>query len=143
MRKVSLRKIITLCIAILIVDIAAFYWLKSITQLLTVPYLENVIISLFWVFTIGLIGAILLLKIRLDSLHPYRKQLLLTSLYGISISSFVPKFIFVIIISILYFFNYLISEKESLIIVPIIGLLSGFLPFSVILYGIFRTLYLF
>ena len=143
MRKVSLRATISLCIAILIVDIAAFYWLKSITQLLTVPYLENVIISLFWVFTIGLIVAILLLKTRLDSLHPYRKQLLLTSLYGLSVSSFIPKFIFVIIISILYFFNYLISEKESLIIVPIVGLLSGFLPFSVILYGIFRTLYLF
>lgn len=35
------------------------------------------------------------------------------------------------------------SEKESLIVVPLAGLLSGLLPFVVIIYGIFRTLYRF
>ena len=143
MRKVPFKTIVFLCLAILIVDTAAFFWLKSITQLVKQPLIENSINVLFWVFTTGLIASIILLKTRLDTLHPYRKQLLISSLYGLSISSFVPKFIFVIIISILYFANYLLSEEESLIIVPAVGLLSGFLPFAVILYGIFRTLYLF
>jgi predicted MPP superfamily phosphohydrolase len=51
----------------------------------------------------------------------------------------VPKLFFVIIISILYFTNFIFSESKSLIIVPIIGLFSGFLPFFVILYGILRA----
>ncbi len=121
----------------------AFYWLKSMSRLVVLPNLEITIYILFWVFTAGLIASIILLKTRLDTLHPYRKQLLISSLYGLSIASFVPKFIFVIVISILYFANYLLSEAESLIIVPVVGLLSGFLPFAVILYGIFRTVYLF
>ncbi|WP_231567302.1 metallophosphoesterase [Lacinutrix sp. Hel_I_90] len=37
----------------------------------------------------------------------------------------------------------MISEKASLVIVPLVGLFSGFLPFFIILYGVFRTLYLF
>ncbi len=121
----------------------AFYWLKSMSRLVVLPNLEITIYILFWVFTAGLIASIILLKTRLDTLHPYRKQLLISSLYGLSIASFVPKFIFVIVISILYFANYLLSEAESLIIVPVVGLLSGFLPFAVILYGIFRRVYLF
>ncbi|WP_111710026.1 metallophosphoesterase [Lutibacter citreus] len=143
MRKVSFKTILFLCAAIIIVDIIAFYWLQSITQLITIPYVQNIINVLFWAFTIGQTTAIIFLKIRLKNLNPYRKQILISSLYGISILSFIPKFIFVIIISSLYFTNYYFSEKESLIIVPLVGLLSGILPFTVILFGIFKTLYRF
>lgn len=37
----------------------------------------------------------------------------------------------------------MLSEKESLIVIPIIGLLAGFLPFFVIIYAIFKALYRF
>ena len=143
MRRFSFFTIILLCLAILIVDMATFYWLQSITQLITLPYLESLINSVFWVFTIGLVASIILLKSRLDTMNQYRKQLLISSFYGLSVASFIPKLIFVTVISIFYYANYMFSEEESLIIVPIIGIFSGFLPFFVILYGIFRTLYRF
>jgi len=143
MRSFSFFTITLLCIAILIVDVLAFYWLQSITQLITSQILINVINFAFWFFTIGLISSIFLLKSKLDKINPKRKQLLISSLYGLIVSSFIPKLIFVIIFSILYFTNYMFSEKESLIIVPLVGLFSGFLPFFVIIYGVFRTLYRF
>ncbi len=143
MRPFSFLKIILLCLAILVVDIFTFYWLLSVTQLITSSFVRNSIYIAFWLFTIGLITAIILLKSRLDSMNTYRKQWLISSFYGLSVSSFVPKLIFVTVISILYFANYVFSVKESLIIIPIIGLFSGFLPFFVIVYGIFRTLYRF
>ena len=143
MRSFSFFTIALLCVAILIVDVLAFYWLQSITQLITSQILINVIYIAFWFFTIGLISSILLLKSKLDKINPKRKQLLISSLYGLIVSSFIPKLIFVIIFSILYFTNYMFSEKESLIIVPLVGLFSGFLPFFVIIYGVFRTLYRF
>lgn len=143
MRKFSNFSIFLLCCAILIIDILAFYWLGSITQLIHVPALRLVIQIAFWFFTIGLITAIVILKIRLDNLHPQRKHLLITSLYGLTVSSFIPKVIFVIIISVLYFSNHVLSERESLLIIPIIGLLAGFLPFFVIIYAIFKALYRF
>lgn len=98
---------------------------------------------MFWVFSVGLMVSILVLKIRLDAINPKRKQLLISSLYGLTVSSFIPKLIFIIVITILYLINYTISEKASLIIVPLVGLLSGFFPFFVILFGVFRTLYRF
>jgi predicted MPP superfamily phosphohydrolase len=125
------------------VDTLAFYWLQSITQLLPSVFLQNLINIAFWVFTSGLITSIILLKIRLERMHPYRKQLLITSFYGLTVSSFIPKLIFVIVISILYFTNYVFYEEESLIAIPIIGLFAGFLPFFVILYSVFRSLYRF
>ncbi|MDX1829000.1 MAG: metallophosphoesterase [Lutibacter sp.] len=143
MRRYSFFIIILLCIAILIVDIISFYWLQSITKFINTPYLERIINTAFWIFTIGLITAIIWLKSRLDKMNLYRKQLLITSLYGLTVSSFIPKLIFSIAISILYFTNSVFSEEESLIVVPVIGLFSGFFPFFVILYGIFRTLYRF
>jgi predicted MPP superfamily phosphohydrolase len=127
----------------LLIDIAAFYWLQAISQLITSQILKSSIYIVFWVFTIGLIASIIVLKFRLDTVDPRRKQLVISSLYGISILSFVPKLIFVIIISLLYFANYLFSKEASLLIVPLIGVFSGFLPFFAILYGIFRTLYRF
>ncbi|MFZ2283844.1 MAG: metallophosphoesterase [Lutibacter sp.] len=129
--------------AILLVDTLAFYWLQSITKLLQSVFLQNLINIVFWLFTIGLIASIILLKIRLERMHPYRKQLLITSFYGLAVSSFIPKLIFVIVISILYFTNYVFSDDESLIAIPILGLFSGFLPFFVILYSVFRSLYRF
>jgi hypothetical protein len=43
--------------------------------------------------------------------------------------------------AIFYFNNYVFAEKESLIVFPLIGLFSGFLPFFVIAYGIFKARY--
>jgi predicted MPP superfamily phosphohydrolase len=143
MRSYSFFTIILLCLAILLVDALAFYWLQSITRLLQSVFLQNLINVVFWVFTIGLITSIILLKIRLERMHPYRKQLLITSFYGLTVSSFIPKLIFVIVISILYFTNFFFSDEESLIAIPILGLFSGFLPFFVILYSVFRSLYRF
>ena len=128
---------------ILLVDIIAYYWLESITQLFTSKGFKTTIKILFWVFTTGLISAIIILKIRLEHINPIRKHLLISSFYGLTVSSFIPKLIFIIVISILYLSNYVLSEKESIIIVPFIGLLSGFLPFFIIVYGIFKTLYKF
>ena len=143
MRSYSLYTIFLLCLAILIVDVMAFYWLQAITQPLEPKRLRTLIYVAFWIFTIGLIVSILLLKIRLDKTNRKRKQFLITSLYGLTVSSFVPKLIFVIIISSLYYTNYAFGQDESIYIIPIIGVFSGLLPFLVILYAIFRTLYRF
>jgi predicted MPP superfamily phosphohydrolase len=141
MRSFSLFSILLLCLAIFLVDIISFYWLQSITTLISSSFLKTSIHILFWVFTVGLIAAIIALKITLDDINPKRKQLLVSSLYGLTVSSFIPKIIFVIIISILFFTSTIIPENVSIIIIPIIGLLSGFLPFFVIAYGIFKAVY--
>jgi len=141
MRSYSILTIFLLCLAILIVDVLAFYWLQSITKLITSVFFKNTIHISFWFFTIGLIISIMTLKVRLDDIDPRRKQLLVSSIYGLTISSFIPKLIFVIAISILFFTNYVFSEKESLLVIPLIGLFSGVLPFSVIAYGIFKSIY--
>lgn len=143
MRSYSFFTIVLLCVAILIVDIFAFYWLQSITKLLTSSFLKNVINTAFWFFNIGLITSILILKFRLDHISHQRKHLLITSLYGLAISSFIPKLIFVIVISVLYFTNYVFADKESAVIIPLVGLFAGFFPFFVIVYAIFRSLYRF
>lgn len=141
MRKFSIFTIILACLTILIVDILAFYWLQSITVLIAYNILKNSINFLFWFFTIGLVSSIMILKFNLDKINPKRKQILVSTLYGLTISSLIPKLIFIIIIASLYFTNHMFSEKESLIIVPIVGLFSGLLPFFIILYGITKTLY--
>ncbi|PWH85216.1 metallophosphoesterase [Brumimicrobium oceani] len=143
MKKVSLFQIVLLCIAILLIDIAAFYWLQAITQFIDSPILQTLIKLLFWVFTFGLITSILVLKVTLDKLNPIRKQRWIGRFYGLGILSFAPKLIFVVVISSLYFTNFLFSERASFLIITLVGLLSGFLPFFVILYGIFKALYRF
>ena len=143
MRSFSLFTIFLLCFAILIVDVIAFYWLLAITLPIEPKIIKTVIYIAFWTFTLGLITAILILKTRLDKVHRKHKQLLISSLYGLAVSSFVPKIIFVIVISVLYFTNYVFGKDESIYIIPIIGVLSGFLPFFVILFGIFKSLYRF
>ena len=129
--------------AVLVVDILAFYWLQSITNLLTSEMLKFAINVVFWFFTIGLVTAILALKLRLDTIDPKRKQQMVSALYGLTVSSFIPKLIFIVVITILYFSNYVFSEEQSLIVVPLVGLFSGFLPFFVITYGVFITVYRF
>lgn len=143
MRSYPLHMILLLCLTILFVDCLTFYWLQSITTLLSSTLLKISINIAFWFFSIGLISSIIALKIKLDYIEPRRKQLLISSLYGLTISSFIPKIIFVFSISILFFSNYVISEKESLLVIPLVGLFSGFLPFFVIVYGIFKAAYRF
>ncbi|WNH10636.1 metallophosphoesterase [Thalassobellus suaedae] len=141
MRSYSIFTILLLCLAILLVDVITFYWLQSITILLTSTFIKQLIIVLFWIFTVGLITAIIILKIKLDDINPRRKHMLISSLYGLTVSSFIPKILFVIIISILFFTNYVFLEKESILIIPLIGLFSGFLPFFIIVYAIFKAVY--
>ncbi|EGV43525.1 metallophosphoesterase [Bizionia argentinensis JUB59] len=141
MKSYSIFTILLLCFAIFMVDFAAFYWLKSITDLLNSDILKHTIHILFWFFTVGLITAIIILKLKLDSIAPRRKQILISSIYGLTISSFVPKIIFIVVISILYLTNYAVTSKESLIIIPLLGLFAGFLPFFVIVYAIFKSVY--
>jgi predicted MPP superfamily phosphohydrolase len=142
MRSFPFYTILLLCVGILIIDVMAFIWLRDIIAPFPV-FFQNGIKIAFWSFTIGLISAILLLKIRLDRIPARRKYLLITSLYGLTVSSIIPKFIFVVVISILYFSNIALSEQESSVFVPLAGVFSGFFPFFVIVHGIFRTLYLF
>lgn len=143
MRSYSFFIIILLCLMILLVDSLAFYWLQSVTKLIRSALLQSVIKAAFWIFSIGLISSIIILKSRIEDFHPKLKQFLITSLYGITIASFIPKLIFIVVISVLYYTNYVFAEDESLIVIPIVGLLSGFLPFLIILHSIFRTLYRF
>jgi predicted MPP superfamily phosphohydrolase len=130
-------------LAILLIDALAFFWLQSIMEPIASPNLKNSVYITFWFFTIGLIISILILKIRLESISPHRKQLLISSLYGLTVSSFIPKLIFVVVISTLYFSNFLISGEKSMLIIPLIGVFSGFLPFFVIVYAVFRAVYRF
>lgn len=141
MRSYSVFTILLLCLAILVVDAIAFYWLQSITILLKSTFLKTLINVLFWMFTVGLITAIIVLKITLDDINPRRKNVIVSSLYGLTISSFIPKILFVIIISILFFANYAFSEKDSILIIPLVALFSGFLPFFIIVYAIFKAVY--
>ena len=143
MRSYTFFAIVLLCLAILLIDALAFYWLKSIMEPIESSIIKNTIYVAFWFFTIGLIISILVLKIRLESISPYRKQLLISSLYGLTVSSFIPKLIFVVVISILYFSNFLISGEKSLLIIPLVGVFFGFLPFFVIVYAVFRAVYRF
>lgn len=143
MRSYSLLAIVLLCVAIVIVDIFSFLWLQSIIQHLNSAALIGTINIIFWVFTLGLVTAIIVLKLKMDAVSLRRRQLLISSLYGLTISSFIPKLIFIIVISISHFTNYVFSETDSFIIVPFFGLFAGFLPFFVIVYAIFRSRYRF
>lgn len=143
MKSFSLFSIFMLCVAIVLVDAFAFYWLQSILQIVDYPSLKLFINSLFWVFTFGLVSAIMLLKMRMNAIPVGKRQMLISSLYGLTISSFVPKILFIVIISVLYYSNYIFSETDSVLIVPIFGLIAGFLPFFAIVYAIFKSAYRF
>ena len=143
MRPYNLFVIVLLCIFIIMVDAAAYYWLQSILELIPSTFFTSLIKILFWFFTVGLIVAILTLKLSMGYLDPTRRQRLISSMYGLTVSSFIPKIIFVIVISLLYYSNYVFSESESLIWIPIAGLIAGFLPFFVIVYATLKGLYRF
>lgn len=143
MRTYSFVAILLLCFIILGVDAVTFYWLQSITKWIPSAITKIIIHVLFWIFSVGLVTAILVLKTRIRRVPVTRRQALISSLYGLTISSFIPKIIFVVIVSILYFSNYVFSETESLWIVPVVGLIAGFLPFFVIVYAIFKAVYKF
>ena len=143
MRSYSLFTIVLLCLAILVVDLFAYYWLQSIIVLIPSVLVRNGINIAFWVFTIGLISSILILKIRLNKIPRQRKHLLISSLYGLTVSSFIPKLLFILIITILYFSNAAFSSSESVVWLTVFGLIAGFLPFFFIMYGIFISLYRF
>lgn len=143
MKSFSLFSIFILCVAIVLVDAFAFYWLQSILQFVEYSFLKLFINSLFWVFTFGLVSAIMLLKMRMNAIPVGKRQMLISSLYGLTISSFVPKILFIVIISVLYYSNYIFSETDSVLIVPIFGLIAGFLPFFAIVYAIFKSAYRF
>lgn len=143
MRSYSLFTIVLLCAAIVIVDVLTFYWLQSITNLLVSTNVKIAVFVLFWTFTIGLVTAILALKIRIETIPVTKRQTLISSLYGLTASSFIPKVLFSIVVSILYFTNYVFSDTQSVIIVPVVGLIAGFLPFFVIVYAVFKAVYKF
>ncbi|RED49376.1 metallophosphoesterase [Seonamhaeicola aphaedonensis] len=142
MRSYSIFAILLLCLLILGVDILAFYWLQSITKLLP-SFFKVLIHILFWVFALGLVSAILILKVTLDDISPIRKHVFISSLYGLTVASFIPKIIFVVVISILFFTNYVFSEQTSVFVIPLIGLLSGVVPFLAVLYAIFKAVHRF
>lgn len=143
MKSYSIYTILLLCLVILLVDIVSFYWLLSVTELINNSIIRIAIYTAFWLFSIGLIISILIMRSKLEHMQSYRKQVIVSSLYGLVVSSIIPKFIFVIVISGLYLTNYAFSKEESLIIIPLVGLIFGFLPFFIIMYGIFKAKYKF
>ena len=143
MRSFSFFSIFLLCLAIIVVDTLSFYWLEAITAPVVSSTIKTIIDVLFWTFTVGLVTAILMLKIRMQAIPVSKRQKIITSLYGLTVSSFIPKILFVVIMSILYYTNHIFSETESLIIVPVVGLLAGFLPFFVIVYAVSKAVYKF
>lgn len=134
---------VLLCVVILVVDIFAFYWLQTITALTHSAATVRIINAFFWLFTVGLISAIMVMRLRLKKMESQRRQLLISSLYGLTVLSFVPKLIFVIATSIIYYSNAALHIQESLYWVPMLGLLAGLLPFFALCYAIFRSLYRF
>lgn len=143
MRAYNFFVIVLLCVFIFLVDAAAYYWLLSILELIPSSFLTTLIKILFWFFTFGLISAILILKLSLSYIDPSRRQRLISSMYGLTVSSFIPKIVFVVIISLLHYSNYIFSDSQSVIWVSIAGLVAGFLPFFVIVYATLIGLYRF
>lgn len=143
MRAYNFFVIVLLCVFIFLVDAAAYYWLLSILEIIPSSFLTTLIKILFWFFTFGLISAILILKLSLSYIDPSRRQRLISSMYGLTVSSFIPKIVFVVIISLLHYSNYIFSDSQSVIWVSIAGLVAGFLPFFVIVYATLKGLYRF
>ena len=141
MKSYPLSVIILLCLAILMVDGITFYWLQSVLQWIDLSVYTYIINGLFVCFSIGLVTAIIVLKVRLDHIDVKRKQRLISSLYGLTVSSFVPKIIFVMCITILSVTNQMFTPIENLWFIPVLGLIAGILPFLVIVYAVFKAVY--
>lgn len=133
--------ILMLCAAILFVDAVTFYWLQKIMVALPAPTLKHLINGLFVFFSLGLVSAIIILKLRLDYIDVRKRQKLISRLYGLTVSSFVPKIIFIVFITIISLTNSAFSSENSILVVPVLGLVAGFLPFFTIIYAIFKAVY--
>ncbi|RYF87052.1 MAG: metallophosphoesterase [Chitinophagaceae bacterium] len=143
MRTYPVYTLVMLCFAILLVDAFAFYWLQDVTALTHSPKSIVAINIIFWLFTAALIAAILVMRLRMKRMEPQRRQILISSLYGLTVLSFVPKIIFVLAISIIHYSNRGVTDNQTLYWMPLIGLLGGILPFLALCYAIFRSLYRF
>ncbi|WP_435138708.1 metallophosphoesterase [Formosa sp. A9] len=141
MKIYPLSSIIMLCGAILIVDVLAFYWLKSVLQTVPSVGFRQFINGAFIFFSIALVTAILILKVRLDHIDIRRKQVLISRLYGLTVSSFIPKIIFVVFITIFSVTNSVFTTEKSVYVVPVLGVLAGVIPFIAILYAVFKAVY--
>ncbi len=143
MRSYPVYTFVILCLSILVVDVFAFWWLQSISALTHSVTFVRLINILFWIFTVGLIASIMIMRLRLKNIEPQRRQLLVSSLYGLTVLSFVPKLIFVVAISAISFMNKVPSTQQSVYWIPLLGLVAGVLPFIALSYAIFRSLYRF
>ncbi len=143
MRSYPVYTFVLLCVVLLVVDIFAFYWLQTITALTHSPATVRIINAFFWLFTVGLISAIMIMRLRLKKMEPQRRQILISSLYGLTVLSFVPKLFFVIAISIIHYTDNALALDHALYWVPLLGLVAGLLPFFALCYAIFRSLYRF
>ncbi|MHA7943227.1 metallophosphoesterase [Formosa sp. 3Alg 14/1] len=141
MKSYPLSVIILLCIALLLVDVATFYWLQSLIKHIPATEIRLVINTIFVLISVSLVITILVLKVRLDHVDIKKKQRIISSFYGITVASFVPKIIFVIFISGFALTNRVFSDTESVYIVPILGLVTWILPFTAILYAVFKAVY--
>ncbi|PIE48662.1 MAG: phosphohydrolase [Flavobacteriales bacterium] len=143
MRSYSFASILLLCLVLLLVDALAFYWLYHLIQPLQAPKFKIFFYTVYWVFSFGLVISILILKIRLDSIHPGRKQMLTSSLYGLTVASFIPKIIFSIIFTLFFFTNNWFFDIKWVWLLPIIAVISGIFPFIVIVYAVLKAVYRF
>lgn len=143
MRSYSITSILLLCLLLLVVDSLAFYWLYQLVRPLDAPKFKLFFYTVYWVFSLGLIVAILVLKIRLDNIHPGRKQMLISSLYGLTVASFIPKIIFSVIFTLFFFTNNLFLDVKWVWLFPIIAVVAGLLPFLVIVYAVLKAVYRF
>src|SRR5690625_7903857 len=96
MRSYSFFAILLLCIAIVSLDAVTFYWLQSIIKWIPSATTQLFINILFRIFTIGLVSAILFFRIRLGKMSVSRRKPIISSVYVLTISSFIPNIVFVI-----------------------------------------------
>ncbi|WP_066220936.1 metallophosphoesterase [Formosa haliotis] len=141
MKSYSLSVILLLCLAILLVDAVTFYWIQAILKYIPSPVFRTIINGVFIFFSLGLVTAIIVLKLRLDHIDVKRKQLLISSFYGITVASFVPKIIFVIFISIFTLSHTAFSKSDQLWLVAVLGVIAWLLPFLAIVYAVFKAVY--
>src|SRR5690625_5678126 len=89
MRSYSFFAVLLLCIAIVSIDAVTFYWLQYIIKWIPSATTQLFINILFWIFTIVLVSAILVFKIRIGKVPVTRRQPIISYLYGFTISSFI------------------------------------------------------
>ncbi|MCK0130810.1 metallophosphoesterase [Flavobacteriaceae bacterium F08102] len=141
MKNYSFKTILLLCFGILVVDIFSYYGLTELVFNVLSVHFQGVITFLFWAFTVGLITAIIVLKRRMDHVHPKRKQVLISKLYGLTVSSFIPKIIFVLFVIVLWLTKSYVLQGKWPKVISVVALVAGFTPFFAIVYAIYRAKY--